>query len=106
MGGPPNMQSQSSSQGYIKAFYGVDIAVRKTFLKNDAASVSLSFGDIFRTRWSDQYSYSQFFTQEYDRLRDPQMVRLNFSYRFGKMDTNLFKRKSQGVNDNGASDMQ
>ncbi len=105
MGGPPNMQSQSSSQGYIKSFYGVDIAVKKTFLKNDAAAVSLSFGDIFRTRRSDQFSYSTFFTQEYDRLRDPQMVRLNFSYRFGKMDINLFKRKSQGTSDN-SSDMQ
>ncbi len=105
MGGPPNMQSQSSSQGYIKAFYGIDFAVKKTFLKNDAASVSLSISDIFRTRWSDQYSYSTFFTQEYDRLRDPQMVRLNFSYRFGKMDVSLFKRKSQGTGDSG-SDMQ
>jgi len=104
-GGPPNMQSQSSSQGYIKAFYGVDFAVKKTFLKNDAASVSLSISDIFRTHWSDQYSYSTFFTQEYDRLRDPQMVRLNFSYRFGKMDVSLFKRKSQGTGDSG-SDMQ
>ena len=106
MGGPPGMQSQSSSQGYIKSFYGVDIAFKKTFLKNDAASVSLSFSDIFRSRWSDQYSYSSFFTQEYDRLRDPQMVRLNFSYRFGKMDVSLFKRKSQGVSDNGSGDMQ
>jgi ferric enterobactin receptor len=106
MGGPPNMQSQSSSQGYIKSFYGVDFAVKKTFLKNDAASVSLSVSDIFGTRRSDQYSYSTYFTQEYDRLRDPQMVRLNFSYRFGKMDVNLFKRKSQGTGDNGSSDMQ
>ena len=105
MGGPPNMQSQSSSQGYIKSFYGIDFAVKKTFMKNDAASVSLSISDIFRTRRSDQYSYSTYFIQEYDRLRDPQMVRLNFSYRFGKMDINLFKRKSQGTGDSG-SDMQ
>ena len=106
MGGPPNMQSQSSSQGYIKSFYGIDFAVKKTFLKNDAAAVSLSISDIFRTRRSYQYSYSTYFIQEYDRLRDPQMVRLNFSYRFGKMDVNLFKRKSQGTGDNGSSDMQ
>ena len=102
MGGPPNMQSQSASQGYIRSFYGVDIAVKKTFLKNDAASVSLSVGDLFRTRKSDQYSYSSFFIQDYSRLRDPQMVRLNVAYRFGKMDVNLFKRKSQGTGENGA----
>ena len=55
MFGPPNSQTQSSSQGYIKAFYGVDLAVKKTFLKNNAGSVTVTMTDIFRTRWSDQY---------------------------------------------------
>lgn len=96
MGGPPMMQSQSASQGYISAFWGMDIAVRKTFLKNDAASVSLSVNDIFRTRSTNQYSESPYFIQTYNRLRDPQMIKLNFAYRFGKIDMSLFKRKSQG----------
>lgn len=94
MGGPPGMQTQSASQGYIKSFYSVDAAVKKTFLKNNAASVSLSISDIFRTRHTDQYSQSDYFTQYYSRLRNPQLVRLNFTYRFGKMDVNLFKRKN------------
>lgn len=94
MGGPPGMQAQTASQGYIKSFYSVDAAVKKTFLKNNAASVSLSINDIFRSRRTDQYSQSDYFTQYYSRLRSPQMVRLNFTYRFGKMDVNLFKRKS------------
>ncbi len=102
--GPPNSTTQSASQGYIKSFYGVDLAVKKTFLKNNAASVTVSMTDIFRTRWSKQYSQSQFFAQEYDRLKDPQLVRVVFAYRFGKMDLNLFKRKnmnSQGMGDAG-----
>ncbi len=104
--GPPGSNTQSSSQGYIKSFYGVDLAVKKTFLKNNAASVTVSMSDIFRTRWSDQYSQSAFFAQEYDRLKDPQLVRLVFTYRFGKMDLNLFKRKdmhTQGMGDAGSS---
>jgi hypothetical protein len=99
-GGPPMGAAQSSSQGYIKANWGMDIAIKKTFLKNDAAAVTLSISDLFRTRISEQYSYSDYFTQTYSRLRDPQMVRLNLSYRFGKMDMSLFKRK------NTRSDMQ
>lgn len=92
--GPPMMQSQSASQGYIRSFYSVDAAISRSFLKNDAATVSISMSDIFRTRYSDQYSFSNFFVQDYNRLRNPQMVRINFSYRFGKMDVSLFKRKN------------
>ena len=87
-------QSQSASQGYIKASWGIDLAVKKSFLKNNAAAITLSINDIFRTRVSDQYSSSEYFTQTYNRLRDPQMVKLNFSYRFGKIDASLFKRKT------------
>jgi len=99
MGGAMGMQTQSASQGYIRAFYSVDAAVSRSFLKADAATVSLSFSDIFRTRKSDQHSESAFFVQDYNRLRDPQMVRLNFTYRFGKMDVSLFKRKNTNTMD-------
>ncbi len=106
MGGPPMMQSQSSSQGYIKAFWGMDLAVKKSFLKNNAASVSVSVTDIFKTRINRQYSSSDYFTQTYSRLRDPQMVKLNFSYRFGKLDASLFKRKSNNGESNATESIQ
>lgn len=93
--GPPSMQAQSSSQGYIRSFWGVDLAVRKSFLKNNAAMISLGVSDIFRTRKQDQYSYSPYFVQNYYRLNNPQLFRLNFTYRFGKMDFSLFKRTKQ-----------
>jgi ferric enterobactin receptor len=104
--GPPGQTLQSAAQGYIKPFGGVDIAVKKSFLKNNAASITLSMSDVFRTRWSKQYSSSQYFAQEYDRLKDPQLFRAVFTYRFGKMDLNIFKRKdmnSQGMGDAGSS---
>ena len=103
---PSRFDHTKSSQGYIKPFCGMDAAVKKSFLKNNAASITLSVTDIFRTRWSDQYSESSYFQQEYDRLKDPQLVRLVFAYRFGKMDLNLFKRKDmhpQGMGDAGSS---
>ena len=101
-GGP--MQAQSSSQGFMKSSYGVDLAVKKSFLKNDAASVTFSVNDIFKTRKSEQYSYSDYFIQTYSRLRDPQMFRLNFAYRFGKIDMSLFKRKNMKQDSQGATD--
>ncbi|PVD52435.1 TonB-dependent receptor [Terrimonas sp.] len=92
--GPPMSQAQSASQGYIKAFYGVDLAIKKTFLKDNKASATLSFNDIFRSRKTDQYSRGIGFEQYYYRLNNPQMVRLTVSYRFGKIDMSLFKRQN------------
>ena len=39
--------------------------------------------------------------QRSTRLRDPQFVRLDSSYRFGKFDTCIFKRKNKNVNMDG-----
>ena len=105
MGGPM-MQSQNSSQGYIKPSWGMDFAIKKSFLKNNAASVSLSVTDIFKTRINTTYSTSDYFTQTYSRLRDPQMFRINFTYRFGKLDASLFKRKSNGGDSGETEGMQ
>jgi outer membrane receptor protein involved in Fe transport len=88
-GGP-----SSASQGYVRPNYGVDIAVRYEFLKNRAASVSVNMNDIFRSRRSDVHSESSFIIQDAFRRRDAQIVRINFNWRFGKFDPNLFKRKS------------
>lgn len=92
-GGGPPMGAQTASQGYIKSNYGVDVALQKSFLKNNAASLTLSVNDIFRTRRYDLYSESPFFIQNSHRLNDAPMIRLNFSFRFGQMDMSLFKRK-------------
>ncbi len=87
-------QSQSTSQGYIKPNYGIEIAVRYEFLKERRAAIALSMNDVFRTRRSNIYSEALSFTQESFRRRDPQVLRLNFTLRFGKFDAALFKRKN------------
>lgn len=86
--------SSTSAQGYVRPVYGVDAAVRYEFLKNKQASLSVNINDIFRTRVSDVHSESPFFIQDVFRRRDPQVVRINFSWRFGKFDASLFKRKN------------
>lgn len=83
-----------TAQGYIKPIYNIDIAIRKDFLKNNAASLTLQVNDIFRTRINATHSESAFFVQDVERLRDPQVFRLNFNWRFGKVDATLFKRKN------------
>ena len=105
-GGPGGGGSQSSSQGYILPSWGIDLAVKKSFLKNNAAAVTLSVTDIFKTQVSGQYSSSEYFTQSYDRWRDPPMVRLNLSYRFGKIDASLFKRKTTKGESNATEGVQ
>ncbi len=86
--------SQIGAQGYIKPNYGVDIAIKKDFMKNKAASLTLQMNDIFRTKIYATHSESIYFVQDNDRRRDPQVLRLNFNYRFGKIDVSLFKKKS------------
>lgn len=95
MGGPPPMGGgQSSSQGYIRSNWAVDLALQKSLFKNNVGSISLSVSDIFRTRWMNQYSESEFFIQNSRRISDAPMFRLNFSLKFGQMDMSLFKRKN------------
>jgi outer membrane receptor protein involved in Fe transport len=93
--GPPQM-NQSASQGYIKPFYEADIALRKNLLNNKLV-LSLSWNDIFRSRKQDQVTYSTYLTQEYSRMRNPQILRLGVTYNFGKVDASLFKRKNNNV---------
>ncbi len=94
-GGGGGMFGQSSSaQGYVRVNYFVDGGLRYEFLKNKQASVSMNVNDIFRTRRSNIHSESPFFVQDVFRRRDPQIMRINFNWRFGKFDANLFKRKN------------
>lgn len=91
--------SQNLAQAYIQPIYGLDAALKKDFLKDNALSVTLQVNDIFKTRAYETNAATFFFTQENDRLRDPQVFRLNIAWRFGKFDAALFKRKNN-KNDN------
>lgn len=93
--------AQPTAQGYINPNYGFDLAIRKDLFKNKA-SISLSVNDFLKTRKYSYYSESITFDQTYERIRDQRVFRLNFNYRFGKMDMSLFKRK----NNRSEQDMQ
>ena len=91
-GGAPS----STAQGYSIPVWFVDVSVRKDLWKR-TASITLSMQDILHSRKSGSYTESAYFIQNSWRRRDPQFIRLNFSYRFGKFDVSLFRRKNNRV---------
>ncbi|MGZ3838212.1 MAG: outer membrane beta-barrel protein [Flavisolibacter sp.] len=92
--------NNTASQGYIRPNYGVDAALRFEFLKDKKAALSLNVNDIFATKRYDAHSESPYFVQDISRTRDARVFRLNFNYRFGKFDANLFKRKNTKADTN------
>lgn len=104
-GGGPMGGTQTTAQGYMRENYGVDAGLKYEFWKDKAGSLTFNVSDIFKTKKSDSYSESAFYTQNSLRKRDAQIMRLTFSYRFGKFDTSLFKRKNNKVNTDSNPDM-
>ena len=85
----------STTQGYIDENYYVDLGLRKEFkIKNNTATISANWSDFLRTRQNIVFAEGNGFNQNSWRRRDPQFFRINFNYRFGKMDITLFKRKN------------
>lgn len=97
-GGP-----QSTAQGYNFPAYDFDMAIKKDWTLSGGRTASLSFSvnDVFKTRVNKTFSQSQYFTQTVTRVRDQQFFRLNFTYRFGKFDVNLLRRKSTKGDEGG-----
>ena len=93
--------SNNTVQGYIEPTYGLDLSVRKEFLENRSLVLSFSAQDVLRTRVNIVHSTSPFFDQTTYKRRDWQMFRFNISWKFGKMDSQLFKRKNMKMNEGG-----
>lgn len=95
----------ATAQGYINPRYSFDIALRKdwTWKGGNSASLTVSMNDFLKTQLYSTYAESAYLMQTSERRRDPQILRINFAYRFGKFDVNLLKRKNnkeeQGGND-------
>lgn len=106
-GGPMFGGPQGTAQGYYLPRYGFDLGIRKdwNWKNGQSGSLTLSMNDIFRTQVFKSYSVSTLFDQTAERRRDPQVLRLNFSYRFGKFDATLFKRKNTKADQGGGMDM-
>jgi outer membrane receptor protein involved in Fe transport len=99
--------SQVTAQGYIRPRYSFDIAVRKEwqFKGGNTVSANLSMNDFLKTQKFGTHSESAFFIQDTERRRDPQVLRLNLQWRFGKFDANLFKRKNNRTEEDGGGVM-
>ena len=89
-------------QGKNREQYVVDFALRKEFLKNNAATITFAVNDVFNSRrWGQIYDTESFYQDSYRRW-NVRNYRLTFSYRFGDRDFNLFKRP--GGNERGGDD--
>ncbi|MBC9910136.1 TonB-dependent receptor [Chitinophaga varians] len=81
-------------QGERKPVYSIDAGIKKDMLKNKALSISLTLNDIFNSDRNLSYTNTAFSETENYRKRLTRELRLNATWRFGKMDYNLFKRKN------------
>ena len=86
------------AQGTRKANGFMDFALKKDFGRN--ASLTFSVNDIFNSRLRVTYLDTPIFIQESMRRREIRNFRLNFQYRFGKMDASIFNRKRGGGQQN------
>jgi hypothetical protein len=99
-GGGGFMMVPTSAQGTIKGFSSVDVGLKKDFLKNKMASLTLALSDVFNTRQYELNQVSPAFSQDYIRKRESRILRLTFAYRFGKFDAQIFKRKNTKTDQN------
>jgi outer membrane receptor protein involved in Fe transport len=92
-----------TAQGYILPRYSFDIGIRKEWQLKGGNNISanLSMNDFLKTQKYGTHSESIYFVQDSERRRDPQILRLNLQWRFGKFDANLFKRRNNRQVDEG-----
>ncbi|MBC6492219.1 TonB-dependent receptor domain-containing protein [Flavihumibacter stibioxidans] len=80
-------------QGKQKEQYYVDFAIRKDFLKDNAGTLTFNVNDLINTRRFGSITDTENFYQDSYRRWNVRTVRLTFSYRFGKNDFDLFKKR-------------
>jgi hypothetical protein len=93
--------TDNTVQGYVEPTYGLDLSVKKEFGKTKNMSLTLSMQDVMRTRVQETHSQTPLFVQDTFKRRDWQLFRFNFSWKFGKVDAAVFKRKNMKQNEGG-----
>ncbi|MFM7311028.1 MAG: outer membrane beta-barrel protein, partial [Flavobacteriales bacterium] len=86
--------SDNTVQGYVLPTYALDLSIKKEFGKNRNVIMSVAMQDVLRTRVQYTHSETDLFTQDTFRRRDWQVLRVNLNWKFGKVDSSLFKRKN------------
>ncbi|HPZ89090.1 MAG TPA: outer membrane beta-barrel protein, partial [Flavihumibacter sp.] len=80
-------------QGKQKEQYGFDFAIRKDFLKNKAGTIVFNINDVLNSRKFGSITDTENFYQDSYRRWNVRSFRLTFSYRFGRSDLDLFKKR-------------
>ncbi|ULQ53520.1 TonB-dependent receptor domain-containing protein [Flavihumibacter fluvii] len=93
--------SRVMPQGKQQQQYGTDFAIRRDFLKNKAGTLTFNINDVFNSRRFGSIIDTENFYQDSYRRWNVRTFRLTFSYRFGKSDFELFKRKAERDEDQG-----
>jgi outer membrane receptor protein involved in Fe transport len=83
------------AQGKRKEMYGVDLGLRKEFLKNKAI-FTFNINDVFNSRKRGSISETENFYQDSYRRWDVRSFRATLTYKFGKADFQLFKKEKGG----------
>jgi hypothetical protein len=86
-------------QGKRKEQYSIDFAVRKDFFKDNKGTLTLSINDVLNSnRFGAIYDTDRFYQDSY-RRRNVRNFRITFSYKFGKPNFSLFRKRPGGSND-------
>ena len=93
-----------SAQFIIQPFTNVDIAMRKSFLKDNAATITIRATDIFNTLRFALESKEPNVVQTMERKWESRQVWLTFSYNFGKL-SQAQKRQQPLLDGGGGMDM-
>jgi len=73
------------AQGKVLAAGGMDIAIKRDFLKNNSGTLVLSLSDVLNTQQTRVNTYSQgLFFQEAVNKPQTRVLKINFTYTFGK----------------------
>ncbi|ATL48721.1 hypothetical protein COR50_16985 [Chitinophaga caeni] len=93
-------------QGEDAPEYQIDLAIKKDFFQKKNFTVSLGVNDIFNTDRDLRWTNTSFSETERYRKRVSRELRLNVSWRFGKVDAQLFKKRrgNDGGGDMGDGD--
>lgn len=96
-----------TAQGKRYRYGSIDFGVKKSFLKKKNATLSLTVSDIFNMdKDKSIYNVPDVFKQTRIRKRESRFVRLTFSYRFGKQNIQLFRRKANKSGQGSGGGMQ
>ncbi len=93
--------STNTVQGYVLPTYGLDLSLKKEFGKKKNFTATISIQDVLKSRITYTHSETSLFIQDTYRRRDWQLWRVNVSWKFGKVDSALFKRRNTRQGEGG-----